>query len=118
MSTVTLWSISASNDLNSVLFTLEIPEVQSNEESEENNPTSTMIDNETKNVEEFALKAMLEKQDSFIYNFIMYNVEGFGLNLSPNSTLCPTNNCEFEQEILAPSTFLERNMFVEDSYHI
>ncbi|MDN5846300.1 MAG: hypothetical protein L0H53_08515 [Candidatus Nitrosocosmicus sp.] len=77
-------------------FGLEIPEVQSSDESSNINPSTSINDNGTKSVEEFALKATLDKQDSLIDNFIMYEVEGFGLNLSPNSTLCPTNNCEFE----------------------
>ena len=99
MSAFTLLTISVTNDKNTFLYAqVEIPEVQINEEETESNTSTSPNVNETKNVEEFALKATLDKQDSLIDNFIMYDVEGFGLNLSPNSTLCPTNNCEFELE--------------------
>lgn len=99
MSAVTLLTVSAMNDKNtSSSFALEIPEVKTNEENTENGPSPASNSNATRNVEEFALQATLDKQDSLIDNFIMYDVEGFGLNVSPNSTLCPTNNCEFELE--------------------
>lgn len=96
LATFTIFSISVTNVKHTPTFGLEIPEVQSSDESSNINPSTSINDNGTKSVEEFALKATLDKQDSLIDNFIMYEVEGFGLNLSPNSTLCPTNNCEFE----------------------
>ncbi len=96
MTFLTSLSVFVTNDKDIFSYALEIPEVQTNDESSESsNPASTNI-SQTRNAEEFALKATLDEQNSIIDNFKMYDVEGFGLNLSPNSTLCPTNNCEFE----------------------
>jgi len=98
MSIFTLLSITVIYDKNTSISALEIPAVQTNDEPSEDSSSTSANVSEPKNVEEFALQATLDEQDSLIDNFKMYEVEGFGLNVSPNSTLCPTNSCEFELE--------------------
>lgn len=91
-------TIFVSNSLNQPINALEIPDVENNDEPSDENLSAITNVNETTNDDEFALKVTLDKQDSLVDNFIMYEVEGFGLNVSPNSKICPTNNCEFELE--------------------
>lgn len=81
-------------------YGLEIPAVESQDDSANTNSAQSNLNNvTTNNSEEFALQAILEEHENpYLADTGYYEVDGFGLNLSPNSTLCPTNNCEFDLE--------------------
>jgi hypothetical protein len=89
-----------SNNNNLQAYSLEIPAVESQDDSANTNLAQTNSNNDTaNNYEEFAMQVILEEHENpFLADDGYYEVDGFGLNLSPNSTLCPTNNCEFELE--------------------
>ncbi|ALI37219.1 hypothetical protein NMY3_03032 [Candidatus Nitrosocosmicus oleophilus] len=92
-----------SNIIPSTAFSIEIPIVKSTNEDSDTASSSGIATNSTNtsgtSTEEFALQATLEPHENkFLAEDGYYQTDGFGLNLSPNSDLCPANNCEFEIE--------------------
>ncbi|HZD33810.1 MAG TPA: hypothetical protein VE130_01280 [Nitrososphaeraceae archaeon] len=74
--------------------TLSIPNITQREEAPVSAPSGSIV-----STDEFAMNAEFEPHENeFLADENYWQMDAFGFNVTPNSSICPTGNCEFEFE--------------------
>jgi hypothetical protein len=82
------------DNIESTESTLAIPNVTQREEPPASTPSESLS-----LTDEFAMNAEFEPHENeFLADDNYWQLDAFGFNVSPNSSICPTGNCEFEFE--------------------
>ncbi|HZB73627.1 MAG TPA: hypothetical protein VE378_02680 [Nitrososphaeraceae archaeon] len=82
------------DNIESTESTLAIPNVTQREEPPASTPSESLS-----LTDEFAMNAEFEPHENeFLADDNYWQLDAFGFNVSLNSSICPTGNCEFEFE--------------------